>query len=98
MSIYTSKENLSTQVDHEDSTLLDPLAAADGLDFEPNLPELLGIDDESAIEDECWFVHALVYDLPVDVAELFPFSGNDDSLSVLASLKSGGGDGHLFFN
>jgi hypothetical protein len=77
---------------------LDPLATADGLNFEADLPELLSINDESAIKDEGGLVHALVYASPVDIAELFPFSGNDDGLGALAGLKSRCRDGHLLFD
>jgi hypothetical protein len=77
---------------------LDPLATADGLNLEADLPELLSINDESAIKNEGGLVHALVYVSPVNVAELFPFSGNDDGLSTPASLKSRCRDGHLLFD
>ena len=79
-------------------TLLDLLTTADGLDREANLPELLRIDDQSAIEDKGGFVHALVYRLPVNLTELLPFRGDDDSFGVLASIKSRGRDGYLLFD
>lgn len=77
---------------------LSPLATSNGLNFKSDLPEFLSIDKESAIKDERGLVHARVHRLPVDIAELFPLCGNDDSLGVLASLECGGADGHLLFN
>ena len=77
---------------------LDPLATTDGLNLEADLPELLGINDESAIKDKGGLIQAIVYKGPVNFAELFPLSGNDDGLSTPASLKSRSRDGRLLFD
>ena len=80
------------------SSLLDALAAANGLDLEADLAELVRINEETAIEDERGLVHALVDLLPVDLLELLPLGGDDDSLSALAGLEGGGADGNLLLD
>lgn len=75
-----------------------PLATADGLDLEPDLAELVGIDKETAVKDERGLVHAGVHLLPVDIAELFPLGGDDDCLGALARLECGWADLHLLFD
>jgi len=67
-------------------------------DPESNLRKLFGIHKESPVEDESRFVHSNINSLPVNLLELFPLSGNDDGLCILASLECRLADGHLLFD
>ena len=65
---------------------------------ESNLRKLLRIKQQTTVKDKCGFGHAIVDMLPVNVQELFPFSGNHNSLFLLASLCSGMDDVHIFLD
>lgn len=54
--------------------------------LEPDLLELLGIYNESSVEDEGRLVHIRINLRPVDIAELFPFGSDNDSFGVPACL------------
>ena len=71
---------------------------ADGDDLEADLPELRGVNEETTVKDESRLVHALVNFLPVDVEELLPLRGDDDSLSILASFHCAAADADLFLD
>lgn len=61
-------------------------------DLEANLPQLFGVEDHPAVEDECGLVHRAVDILPVNGRELLPLGGDDDSLAVLGGLERRGSD------
>lgn len=54
------------------------------------MPQLVGIEQDTAVKDERWFLHVVVYLCPVNVAELSPLGRDNNSFSVLAGLKRGG--------
>jgi hypothetical protein len=56
-------------------------------DREPNFLQLLRVHQQPSIKHKCRLVHILVHRLPIDLAELFPFSSDDNRLCVLACLQ-----------
>jgi len=72
---------------------LQPLATADGGDLEANLPELVGVDEQTAIKDESGLRHCAVDGFPVNLLELLPFGGNDHGFGSLACLQGRVEDG-----
>uniref|UniRef100_A0A0E0BS67 Uncharacterized protein n=1 Tax=Oryza glumipatula TaxID=40148 RepID=A0A0E0BS67_9ORYZ len=59
---------------------------ADGVDDEPNLPELLGIDHIAPIKDECRLLHVVKDLLVVQGLELVPLGEDADTMGPLGGL------------
>lgn len=53
-----------------------------------DLPQLIRIDEQAAVEHEGRLVHVLVHRSPVDFTELLPLCRDNDGLLVLTGLKS----------
>lgn len=78
--------------------MITSLRSANGGNLEPDLPQLFGIDEQATIEHESRLVHALVDLFPVNVEELLPLCGNNDSLCVLAGFHRRAADGYLLLD
>ena len=74
------------------------LAAADDGDLEPDLPQLLRVDDQTAVKDERRLVHVLVHLLPGDRLELLPLGGDHDRFRVLSGLEGRREEGDLLLD
>ncbi|TVU44955.1 hypothetical protein EJB05_04419, partial [Eragrostis curvula] len=59
---------------------------ADGVDDEADLPELLGVDDVAAIEDEGWLLHVVEELLVVQGLELVPLGQDAQTVGALGGL------------
>ena len=65
---------------------------------ETNLPQLLNIEDETAVKDERGLGHLLVHDLPVDLLELLPLGRDHDGLLLLARLECAVDNSHVLLD
>ena len=65
---------------------------------EANLAELVGINEQAAVEDERRLRHVVVDGLPVDLAELLPLGRNHDGFLLLARLKRRRREGDLLLD
>lgn len=90
---YSGRPSANVQVGPSNA-----FATADGLDLEANRAELLRVDEETTVKYESRLVHACIHGIPVNLLELLPFSGDDDSLSTLASLEGRWADCHLLLD
>ena len=79
-------------------TSLQALATPDHGNLEANLPELVGVNDETAIKDERRLRHLVVNRLPVDLLELLPLRRDHDRLLLLARLQCRGSNADLLFD
>ena len=59
---------------------------------EPDLAELLRVEDKTSVKDERGLGHLVVDDLPVDLLELLPLGRDDDRLGLLRCLDRGGSE------
>lgn len=56
--------------------------------LEANVFQLVNVYDDASVKDESRFLHASINGRPIQLLELFPFSRNNNSLSLLARLNS----------
>ena len=77
--------------------VLEPIVErlADGVDDEPDLPELGWVDDVAAVEDECRLVHGVEHALVVERPELVPLGEDADGVRVARRLVGVRRDGDL---
>ena len=62
---------------------LELVTPADCYYIETNLAKGIAIEDHAPIKHERRLVHRVIHGAPVDVSELFPFSRNDNRLTLL---------------
>lgn len=77
---------------------LELVAATDGHHLEADLAKRIAVEEHASIKHERRLVHRLVHGGPVDVTEFFPFSRNNDRLTVLRGRERSLGDCDLFFD
>jgi hypothetical protein len=77
---------------------LELVAPADGHYIEADLAKGIAIENHATIKHERGLLHRVVHGAPVDVSELFPFSRDDDRLTVLRSRERCFGDRNLLLD
>ena len=65
---------------------------------EPDVLQLLDVEDHATVKDERRFRHLVIHRLPVDLLELLPLGRNHDGLLLLARLECAVDNSHVLLD